>query len=283
MKKTTIISVALSGSHGSKKLNKHTPVTNDEMIEDAYQCYLQGASIVHIHAKGSDLETYEIDTENIQYIIDGIANKCDMIVNVTTSGEEYNFEGLQIKGELTDTQDKRMSILELKPEIVSYDVPTMNLGNRVFINPLSYLRSAGRRMQELNILPEVEIFNLSDITQATRLMEEGNLSQNVFFQLCLGVEGGTPATVKNLVFLQDALPRNLQWSAFGVGNMHLPIMYATLALGGHIRVGLEDNLYYSYKQLTSNVELVKRASRVIREFGNEPATPSMARQILGIS
>ncbi|UUX35079.1 BKACE family enzyme [Fundicoccus culcitae] len=280
--KPTIITVALSGSLGSKTRNPNTPVTNDEMIEDAYQCYLNGASIAHIHVKADDKETYEINRSSIKYIIDGLAKKCDMIVNVSTSGEEATYQGLKIKGEIDPLQKKRLSILDERPEMVSYDIPTMNLGEQVFINPRPFLRQAGLRMQELSILPEIEIFNLSDIHQASQLIQQGYLASNANFQLCLGVEGGTPATVKNLVFLQDALPSGVNWSAFGIGSMHLPIMFTTLALGGNIRVGLEDNLYYSYGQLTSNVELVQRAARVVKEFGNGVATPNEARELLGI-
>ncbi|UUX35096.1 BKACE family enzyme [Fundicoccus culcitae] len=278
----TIITVAITGSQGSKKLNPNTPVTNDEMIEDAYQCYLHGASIVHIHVKADDQETYEINTNSISYIIEELAKKCDIIVNVSTSGEDFTYQGLTIKGELDSIQKKRINILDLKPEMASYDIPTMNIGEKIFMNPVPFLRQAGQKMQELSILPEIEIFNLSDIHQAEQLIRQGYLSEKANFQLCLGIEGGIPASVKNLVILHDALPKGVNWSAFGISRMHLPIMYTTLAFGGNIRVGLEDNLYYSYGQLTTNVELVKRSARVIKEYGNSVATPAEARDILGV-
>lgn len=285
MKKSnkTIISVALSGSQGSKLININTPITNDEMIEDAYRCYLEGASIVHIHTKSADGEKYEINYESIKYIMEGIKKKCDIIVNISTSGETTVYNDLLLKGELDSSQNKRQGILELNPEMVSYDVPTMNLGEKIFVNPIPFLKKMGTRMQELSILPEIEIFDVSNIHQVKQLIQEGFLMSNPYYQLCLGVEGGIPATVKNLMFLHDLLPKNAQWSAFGIGKSHLPIMYATIALGGNIRVGLEDNLYYSYGQLTSNVELVRRAARVAKEFGNQIATPQEARLMLGVA
>lgn len=279
--KKTIITVALTGSKGSKKANPHTPVTCDEIIEDAYQCYLRGAAVVHIHVKADDGERAEINYDKFIYIKQGIQKKCDLVINFTTSGEINEVAGMSLIGTADAAQEKRVGILDGMPEIATYDIPTMNFGEHIFMNPLSFLRGLGRKMQEKKIIPEVEVYSLGDIAMAESLIEEGALIPDAFFQLCLGIKGGIPATVRNLVLLQEALPKNANWSAFGVGANHLPILYTTLALGGHIRVGLEDNLYYKKGQLTSNVELVERAARIIKEFGNEPASPNEAREILG--
>lgn len=282
MKNKTILTVALSGSQGSKKLNPNTPITIEEMVEDAYQCFLEGASIVHVHMKANDQETYEINYEKLEQFKEKLAKKCDMIVNMTTSGERQKINDLNIMGTPDAEQSKRLGVIDLIPEIASFDVPSINFGEYVFINPLSFLRKLGKKMQEKNVLSEVEIFNLGDIQIAKELIEDNYLSEQSYFQLCLGAQGGTPATVSNLLHLKEALPKSANWSAFGIGKDHLPIMYATLALGGHLRVGLEDNLYYRKGQLTSNVELVQRAVRVITEYGNTVATPTEAREILGI-
>ncbi|MGP6138643.1 MULTISPECIES: 3-keto-5-aminohexanoate cleavage protein [unclassified Jeotgalibaca] len=280
--KKTIITVALSGSQGSKEKNPHTPVTVDEMIEDAYHCYLAGASIVHIHVKADDCITYEINNEKFQQVKEGIERRCDMIVNLTTSGEVKTFQGLEIMGELDGYQNKRLGILDLEPEMATFDMATMNFGEKVFLNPLTFLRTSGRKMKDLKILPEVEIFNIGDIQMAQQLIKEGALPENPYYQLCLGVSGGTPATIRNLVFLQEALPAGSTWSALGIGIDHLPILFTTVAMGGHVRVGLEDNLYYTRGQKATNVALVKRAARIINEFGNVVASPMEARKILGI-
>lgn len=280
--KKTIITVALTGSQGTKNLNPHTPVSCDEIIEDAYQCYLEGAAIAHIHVKAEDGINVEINNEKFAAIKAGIQSKCDLIVNFTTSGEMNHFAGMDLIGTADGHQEKRIAILDTHPEIATFDVPTMNFGERVFMNPLVFLRNLGKKMRDLQILPEVEIYNRGDIGLAEQLIEEGILPADSFFQLCLGIKGGTPATVKDLVYLREALPPNVSWSAFGVGADHMRIMYATLAMDGNIRVGLEDNLYYRKGRLTSNVELVKRAARVIKEYGNQVATPSEARHILKI-
>lgn len=278
----TILTVALSGSQGSKELNPNTPVTVEEMVEDAYQCFLEGASIVHVHMKANDQKTYEINYEKLQQFREKLTEKCDMIVNMTTSGERQKINDLKIMGTPDAKQSKRMGVIDLNPEIASFDVPTMNLGEYVFINPLPFLRTLGKKMQDNNVLPEVEIFHLGDIETAKQLIKGEFLSDSPYFQLCLGAQGGTPASVSNLLHFKEALPEGANWSAFGIGKDHLPIMFATLALGGHLRVGLEDNLYYRKGQLTSNVELVQRAVRVIEEYGNTVASPTEAREILGI-
>lgn len=277
-----IITVALTGSKGLKEKNINTPITPDEIIEDAYQSYLNGASICHIHVKDDDGINSEINIEKFEYIKQGIQSKCDIVINFSTSGETNIQSGLSLMGTPDVYQTKRLEILEVKPEVASYDLGTMNFGEQIFMNPLGFLRKSGQRMQELSIVPEVEVYSLGDIDQAKRLIKEGVLPKDVYFQICLGIRGGTPATVKNLITLQEALPPNGNWSAFGIGEQHLPILYTTIALGGNVRVGLEDNVYYTKGQKTSNVELVSRANRLITEFGLKIATPEQARKILKI-
>lgn len=281
--KKTIITAALTGSLGSKERNLNTPVTPDEIIEDAYKCYLAGASIAHIHVKADDGVSSSIDYEKFNYIKEGIQKKCDIVINFSTSGEATQIGGLDLIGTADLKQEKRLGILRCEPEIATYDIPTMNFGNRIFMNPLPFLEELGLEMQKRNIVPEVELYSVADIEMANQLSLDGYLSKKLFYQLCLGIKGGTAATIRNLVFLKDSLPSNAEWSAFGVGENHLPILYATLSLGGHVRVGLEDNLYYSKGQLTSNVQLVERAARIINEFGNQVASPAETRDMLKIT
>ena len=278
----TIISASLTGSQGTKEKNPNTPITPEEIIEDALLCAKAGAAIVHIHVKADDGVAGEINYDKFNFIREGIQKQSDIIINFSTSGEVNRVMDVDYMGTPDLVQTKRLGILDTVPEMASYDIPTMNFEERIFMNPLPFLRELGRRMQEKSILPEVEIYSVADIAQAELLIQEGALTPNPYYQFCLGIRGGTPPSVKNLLHLQESLPKGANWSAFGIGVAHLPIMYATLALGGHLRVGLEDNLYYRRGQLTSNVELIERAARVIREFGNEVATPNEARAILGI-
>lgn len=165
----------------------------------------------------------------------------------------------------------------------SYDAGTFNwMPGGVFMNSPQFLEKLGDLYLERGIKPEVEIFDAGMLGIADYFAKQGHLSTPCHYQLCLGVLGGMPATVENLVYLVRHLPENATWSAFGVGKSHLPILYAALALGGHIRVGLEDNVYLSKGVPATNVQLVERAVQAVRTFGKQPATPAQAREILGL-
>jgi uncharacterized protein (DUF849 family) len=215
-----------------------------------------------------------MDKKKFKKTVDLIREKtdCDVIINCTTSGDSRA------------TFEERMAHLEyVKPDMASFDAGSMNwMPFGIFENPPQFLEQLGLKMKELGIKPELEIFDTGFMGIVDYYVKKEVLVPPCHYQFVLGVLGGMQATVKNLVFLRDMLPEGATWSAFGIGKHHLPIMYATLALGGHIRVGLEDNIYYSKGELATNVMLVERAVRVIREFGKEPATPDEARTILGL-
>ena len=168
-------------------------------------------------------------------------------------------------------------------EMGSYDAGSFNwMPGSVFENSPQFLRQLGDVYIDRGIKPEVEIFDSGMLGVANYFVEQGHLPTPVHYQFCLGVLGGMPATVENLLYLVNKIPAGSTWSAFGVGREHLPIMYAALALGGNIRVGLEDNVYFSKGVPATNVALVERAVQAVRLFGKEAATPAKAREILGI-
>ena len=200
-------------------------------------------------------------------------NDCDIILNYTTSGDL----------EATD-ETRQQHLKELRPEMASYDCGSMNWAhNALFINHPRFLEELGQTMKDNNIKPEIEVFDSGMFYNAQYYLKKGILEAPLHYQFVLGAPGGTAATVENLVYLKSLLPANCTWSALGIGRGHLPILYATIALGGHIRVGLEDNVLYSKDRLaTGNVQFIERAARLIREFNKEPATPDEARAILGL-
>lgn len=268
-----IITAALTGAITPKEANPALPITPEEIAEDAYKCWKAGAAIVHLHMR-DDNGLGTMDKERFKKTVDLIRERtdCDVIINCTTSGDSRaSFE-------------ERMAHLEyVKPDMASYDAGSFNwMPFGIFENPPQFLEQLGLKMKELGIKPELEIFDTGFMNIVDYYVKKGVLDPPCHYQFVLGVLGGMEATVKNLVFLHDMLPEGATWSAFGIGKNHLPIMYATLALGGHIRVGLEDNIYYAKGKLATNVMLVERAVRVIREFGKEPATPDEAREILGL-
>lgn len=266
-----IITAALTGAITPKEANPALPITPEEIAEDAYRCWKAGASIVHLHMRDNNgLGT--MDKEIFKETVDLIRDRtdCDVIINCTTSGDSRaSFE-------------ERMAHLEyVKPDMASFDAGSFNwMPFGIFENPPQFLEQLGLKMKEVGVKPELEIFDTGFMNIVDYYVKKGVLEPPCHYQFVLGVLGGMDATVKNLVFLRDLLPEGATWSAFGIGKNHLPIMYATLALGGHIRVGLEDNIYYTKGKLATNVMLVERAVRVIREFGKEPATSDEAREIL---
>jgi uncharacterized protein (DUF849 family) len=196
-----------------------------------------------------------------------------VVINLTTAGDARASEA------------ERMAHLPLiRPEVGSYDAGSFNwMPDGVFVNSPRFLQALGELERDLNVKPELEIFDLGHIGITEYYANKGVLARPLHYQFVLGVPGGLDATVETLVFLKNRIEPGSTWSAFGIGRAHLPIMYATLALGGHVRVGLEDNVYYSKGVKATNVALVERAVRVIKEFGHEVATPDEARAILGLT
>lgn len=268
----TIITAALTGAFPQKDKNPNIPTTPQEIAEEAYKCWQAGAAIVHLHMVDEDIKG-TMDKNRFAETVKLIKEKCDVVINLTTSGD------------LNATDETRMEhLIELKPEMASYDAGTMNwMNNSVFFNTPAFLERLGNCMLENHVKPEIEIFDAGMIYNTLYYLKKGSLKAPVHYQLVLGAAGGTAATVENLVYLKSLLPEGSTWSAFGIGKQHLPILYATIALGGHIRVGLEDNIYYSHGKIAkSNVEFVERAVRLIKEANREVATPADARKILGL-
>lgn len=269
-----ILTVATTGAWPSKKDTPHIPLQPKEIAEDVYACWQAGASIAHIHVRDDDDKSsmdFDKFTEAVELIR---ATDCDIVLNLTTSGQLG----------LAD-EDRMKHIIALKPELASYDCGSMNWAHStVFENSPRFLEKLGMVMQENDIKPEIEIFDAGMVYNALYYLKKGILKAPLHFQFVLGAPGGMTATVENLMFLKTLIPEDSTWGALGIGRGHLPIMYTTFALGGHVRVGMEDNIYYSKGVLAkSNVEFVERTKRIAAEIDTEIATPDEARAILGIS
>lgn len=279
----TIITAALTGAGGSKKNNPNTPITVEEIVEDAIKCYKAGAAIVHLHMKDDDGFSPSMEVAKFEQARDLIQKECDVVLNMTTSGEFGPKVGdTPTMGHPIDQKNPRTAVLSLNPEIATFDIPTMNFGGQIFYNPITFLTEMGGEMIERNVKPEIEIFDFGDIEVTKKFIKQGVLKAPVHFQFVLGVDGGAAATVENLEKMVRSIPEGSTWGAFGIGTAHLPIMYTTLALGGHVRAGLEDNLYLSRGVMATNEQLIQRTAEVVKIFGNEIATPDEAREILGI-
>lgn len=268
-----IITVAPTGAWPSKKDNPAIPLTPKEIAEDVFECWQAGAAIAHLHMR-DDKGMGTMDKNLFKETVGLIREKCDIVLNLTTSGD------------LNATDDTRMAHLaEIKPELGSYDCGSMNwMHNSLFLNPPAFLEKLGTVMNESGVKPEIEIFDGGMIYNAQYYLKKGILKAPLHYQFVLGAAGGMAATVENLVFLKGLIPADATWSALGIGKGHLPILYTALALGGHVRVGMEDNVIYSKGRLAkSNAEFVERTVRIIREMDKEQATSDEARTILGVT
>jgi len=268
----TIITVAPTGAWPTKENNPNVPLTPKEIAADVYECWQAGASIAHLHMR-DDEGKGTMNKEKFRETVEIIRSQSDIVLNLTTSGD------------LHATDETRMAhLIELKPDMASYDAGSMNwMHTGLFLNPPQFLEKLGLTMQENNVKPEIEIFDAGMVYNALYYLKKGVLVGPLHFQFVLGAAGGTAATVENLVHLKSLIPQDSTWSAFGIGSSHLPIMLTTLALGGHVRVGMEDNVMFAKNRLAkSNAEFVDRTVRLIKEINNEVATVAEARQMLSL-
>ena len=278
MAKKTIITVATTGAWPKKENNPNVPMTPAEIAEDVYACWKAGAAIAHLHMR-DDAGNGTMDAAKFRETVELLrANHpdCDIILNMTTSGAL-----------VANDDARKMHLKELRPEMGTFDCGSMNwLHTAVFENSPKFLEQLGRDMQEWGVKPEVECFDPGMIGNAAYYVKKGVLKAPVHFQFCMGCANGIPGSLKNLLFMKETLDQlcpGSTWSCFGVGHCAMEILYGALALGGHIRVGMEDNVMYAKGELAkSNAQFVERAARVIREYGNEVATPDEAREILGL-
>ena len=252
LKNKTIITVATTGAWPTKANNPNVPMTPEEIAEDVYACWKAGAAVAHLHMR-DDEGKGTMDKEKFRKTVELLrANHpdCDIILNMTTSGD------------LNATEETRqIHLKELRPEMGSYDCGSMNwLHTSLFLNPPSFLEELGKNMQEWGVKPEIEAFDPGMIANAAYYLKKGVLKAPLHFQFCMGCANGIP------------------------GHSAMEMLYGAVALGGHIRVGMEDNVMYSKGVLAeSNVQFVERARRVIEEYGKQVATPDEARQILSLN
>lgn len=281
LKNKRIISVAVTGAWPTRADNPTLPVTPQEIADDVYESWKAGAAIAHIHVRNDD-GTPSTDFERYKETIEAIRayKDCDICLNITSSGGT-----LGAGSDDEDDENRIRPIRELLPEMCSYDCGTLNWQNRtIFENHPRFLEKLGKEIQQLGVKPEIEIFDPGMIYSAEYYVKTGVLKEPCHFQLILGAAGGCRATVEDLVMLRGRLPENCTWAASGIGRGHMPIMMATIAMGGHLRVGLEDNVFYSKGvPADGNKQLVARAKRLIEEAGYEVATPAEAREILGLT
>ncbi|AVQ29080.1 MULTISPECIES: 3-keto-5-aminohexanoate cleavage protein [Fusobacterium] len=275
LKNKRVITAAITGSWPTREQNPNLSITPEEIAKDVYECWKAGAAIAHIHVRNDD-GTPSTDFEKYKETIERIRayKDCDICINITSSGS-VGF----------GDEERIYPLQKLLPEMASYDAGTLNWQHRtIFENHPRFLEKLGTALIESNIKPEIEIFDAGMIYNAIYYMKKGILKAPCHFQIVLGCPGGMTNTVENLVFLKSLIPAGSTWAACGIGSGHMPILMTTIAMGGHIRVGMEDNVMWQKGVLAeSNAQFVKRAKELLEMNGLEAATPDEARQIYGLT
>ena len=281
LKNKVIITAAVTGAWPKKENNPNVPMTPQEIADDVYACWKAGAAVAHLHMR-DDEGNGTMDTAKFEETVNLIHTKypdCDIVLNLTTSGDIH-----------ADDEIRVAHVKKLKPEMASYDCGSMNwLNSGLFLNTPKFLTDCGLLFQELGVKPEIEAFDPGMIGNAAYYIKKGVLKTPVHFQFCMGCANGIAGSMKNLIFMKETADElvgkgNYTWSCFGVGHSAMEMLYGAVALGGNIRVGMEDNVMYAKGQLAeSNVQFIERAVRVIKEYGKEVATPDEARQIHGLA
>jgi 3-keto-5-aminohexanoate cleavage enzyme len=270
-----IITAAVVGSRPTKEMNPAVPYTPEEIASSTIECWRAGAAIAHIHVRDPENGAPSMDLSLFQEVVERIRTESDILINLTTSG--FHLDG-------DDADERRLAPLALSTELCSFDLGSVNFREGAFINPPAWGEMAAKRMQDAGVKPEIEVFEVGHIRQARALIADGLIDDPPYFQLCMGVGWGVGATPENLRFMHSKLPSGAVWSVLGVGRMQRGMITLGAEMGGHIRVGLEDNLYLDKGVLaTSNAQFVKRAVEMAAELGRKVASPEDARKILGLA
>ncbi|WP_333827522.1 3-keto-5-aminohexanoate cleavage protein [Pararhodobacter sp.] len=292
MTRNVIISCALTGG---ARLNdqgrQFVPVTPRQLADETVAAARAGAAIAHIHVRdpetGAPSMSLDLYRETVELIR---AAGTDILINLTTGPGARHMPRLDEPtlsqdGSVPQTpQDRTRHITELRPDLCSLDVATMNFGEAAIVNLGSHLRPMAETIRAAGVKPEVEVFDLGHVWQAADMVRRGELPSDALFQLCMGIPWGAPPTVEALLQMRALLPEGAVWSAFGIGRHQMPMVAQSALLGGHVRVGLEDNLYLRKGVLSpGNAPLVERAVSIIESLGLDVATPDQARDILNLA
>lgn len=294
-----IITAALTGNIHTPSMSPHLPITPEQLIEEAVKCENAGAAVVHVHARNPEDGKPSTDVGLYRAILGGIKDKTGLVVSPTTGGTA------------TMTPEERIAVVrELKPEMATFNAGSLNFAlypildkmkefqhdwekdflrsteNFIFPNTFASLKVFAKTMAETGTKPELEVYDVGQITNLAQILSEGYLQKPLYLQFVLGILGGIPAAVENLIFLTNTARRVLgdfECSVCAAGRHQFPMGVVNMLQGGHMRVGLEDNLYIAKGQLAKgSYEQVEKAVRLARELGLEPATSDEARTILGL-
>ena len=266
-----IITVALTGNVPTKKMNPNLPITADEIAADVRRCADAGAVIFHVHARDKkqkptlDIDVFKANARRIK------KSAPEVVIQLSTgarAGKEW---------------EARANPVRLLPEMASFTTGSNNLPGIIYENSPQFIEFLAGVFKETGVKPEIEVFETGMISNAVYLQSKGFIEPPMHFDFVLGAPGSMPGTVKNLVFLSESIPAGATWTVAGIGKAEIPLAAAAIAMGGHVRVGLEDNLYMPDGSPASNPRLVEKVVAIAKEIGREIASPDETREFLSLN
>jgi 3-keto-5-aminohexanoate cleavage enzyme len=269
----TLITVAPTGAETAKSDVPQLPTTLDELVAEAKACEAAGAGLIHVHIRDDEHQP-TLDPQRLHDTVQALREQTDLVVQLSTGGSVH------------DPLESRLKVLDAEPDSCSLTCGTTNFGDDVFLNPYPFMGQLYQQAQEREVVPEFELFDLGHVAALRRLIDTYGLpfGGRVHVDFVTGVPGGMPGTVEALVAGVQMLPEQVtSWSATGIGRTHLPIAAAALAMGGHLRVGLEDNLVFAKgRPVRDNAELVERAAQLATLMQRPPMSSAEARSLLAV-
>ncbi|VTU22335.1 3-keto-5-aminohexanoate cleavage enzyme [Variovorax sp. PBS-H4] len=290
MKKPTIITCAVTGGDDTAGRFAAIPVTPGQIADSAVQACNAGAAIVHIHVRDPETGKPSLDVALYREVVERIRDSgSQVIVNLTTGAgarllpDNHKPNTAAAGSNLRTPEERCAHILALKPEVCTLDMGSLNFGKGVLVNVPAHIETIAAVIREAGSKPELEVFDTGHVELAKHMIDRGLIPQDPLWQVVLGVPWGAPANPETMMHFRSQLPSGAKWAAFGIGRHEFPMVAQAALLGGHVRVGLEDNLYLSRGvEATSNAQLVEKAVRVLESLDIEVATPSQARAQLGL-
>ena len=284
-----VLTCAVTGAGDTSGKSRHVPVTPKEISDSAIEAAKAGASIVHIHARDPETGQGSREPKLFKEIVDRVRESdTDVVINITAGmGGDWVSDPSNpaMPGPGTDMigpEERLAHVKECLPEICSLDCGTLNFSDTdmIYISTPPTLRKMATMAREWGVKPELEVFELGHIRFAKAMIAEGLINDPPMFQLCLGIPWGAEQTVETMAAMKAQLPTDASWASFGIGRGQMPMMAAAVAMGGNVRVGLEDNIYLDRGVLATNAQLVTRAREIIERMGGRVVTPQQARNKL---
>ncbi|WP_447553321.1 3-keto-5-aminohexanoate cleavage protein [Vreelandella sp. EE22] len=289
MNRNVILTCAVTGAGDTPGKNPNVPVTPAQIANDCIAAANAGASIAHIHVRDPDTGGVSHSQAHFREVMARVRDAgTDIVMNITAGGGgdwTPDAKDPTRGGPGTDIQtpaERHAPVSELLPELCTLDCGSLNFGDMVYVNPADWLREHARLVQRAGVKPELECFDLGHVWFARQLQQEGLIDGDPLYQLCLGIPWGAEADTDTMLAMRNKLPDNAQWAAFGIGRQQMPMVAQSVLLGGHARVGLEDNLYLKKGVLASNAQLVEHAVGLIENLSARVMTPEQTRAHLAL-